>query len=133
MVLAFISVVLVWLQLQALWFAPQSNSNNTSRDVLDTTAPDRVTSGETEMPATSTIGPHVALPDEGLSVADVPLTTEQRRVIEKLGFNIDTMVLNEAVVDCARQTLGETRYQAVLAGDVPNVLETARLIPCLRY
>ena len=122
-------VVLVWIQLQTLWFMPAAATTMES----GTTTPSVRTAASNTQPMSEASTQQPAPPTEpdGLPVSELPLSDSQRQFVERLGFDVDTMVLRQAVIDCARATLGESRYQQILAGDTPNTIETARLLPCL--
>jgi hypothetical protein len=125
MLVAFFCVVVVWWYLQRSLFVAPS-------DTVVPVVP--VDAGTTTPPATETptsaasVAPATA---EGVPVRDLPLTAEQRQAAEALGFDVEQMVLSPALITCARETLGESRYQAILAGDTPTFIETARLLPCV--
>jgi len=121
---ALMCVVIVWWYLQRSLYAPAVDELS-SPSVTSSTTAEIVTS-------TTTAPTQAATPTtSGVPVRDLPLTTEQRQAAEALGFDVEQMVLSPALITCARETLGESRYQAVLAGDTPTLLETARLLPCV--
>ncbi|MAZ30407.1 hypothetical protein CL655_03975 [bacterium] len=132
MLVALVMVVVVWLFLQDFFLVKQS------APVLE---PPATTSTETSAPSSSpaptsaaadTATPAVE-PDTtpGVPAADLPLSEGQRALAESLGLDVDQIVISEELVTCAREKLGESRYQQILAGDTPNFLETAKLLPCL--
>ena len=126
MVVALVAVVLVWLQLQSFWQNQQAVS--LSADLSDNIEPTASATGE--LSSTSVAAETQAI-NEGTPLRDLSLTKEQQALVESFGFDVDTMIVNQTVIDCARETLGESRYQQILAGDILGVLEAARIVPCL--
>lgn len=139
MVLVLGVVVVVWWYLQQELFVPQPSSleigssplSPESNLVSSSTAPVPVAATATstdDAPPTSMSSDTL---EGGVAVRDLPLTPEQQQVAESLGFDTTQMVLSPTLVACARDTLGESRYQAIIAGDTPTFFETARLLPCV--
>lgn len=133
MVIALVSVVLVW------WYLQQSivstgesvTSGTTTTPVVGADGEDTTPVGSESDSSTVPSDPGVTGEDQPIPVADLPLTTEQRQLAESLGLDVNQMTLSPELISCAREKLGESRYQAILTGDTPGVLETARLLPCL--
>lgn len=128
MLLALVAVVVVWIQLQALWYGAETQPT-TAATAVPTATSTTVSATTSAAAGESDVAAPVAA--SGIPVADLPISDAQRSTIESFGFDVDTMVLSQGVIDCARATLGESRYQQILAGDTPGPLETAKLLPCL--
>ncbi|MCA9354534.1 MAG: hypothetical protein KC877_03380 [Candidatus Kaiserbacteria bacterium] len=68
----------------------------------------------------------------GIPLRDLALSDAQLSVLDKVGIDVDTFVITPAMQSCAAETLGSARFSEVLGGAAPSVLETTRLLPCLR-
>lgn len=127
-------VVLVWWYVQRSLFIPEIESGVATTTATPATAPsasETTTVAPEAAPATTTATTTPPAASGGVPVRELPLTTEQAELAASLGLDVEQMVISQALIECARETLGESRYQAILAGDTPGVLETARLVPCL--
>lgn len=149
-VAAVIAVLAVWLYLQGFFIAPVIEqaeplatttlelSTTTTKEILDDSetvvAPVSIAETETETPITpvadGAAGASTAEP-MGVAVASLSLSDEQKETIASLGFDPDTLVISEAMITCAREKLGESRYQALLAGAEPNIIELLKIAPCV--
>jgi len=69
--------------------------------------------------------------DDGLYIADIPMSDEQRNMLNSFGLDDETYI-SPAMITCAEETLGPERKAAIFAGDTPNFLETTQLLGCLR-
>ena len=72
------------------------------------------------------------VPAAGIALRDVPLSDGQRTLLAGVGIEVETFVITPAMQRCAESTLGAVRLQAIIGGAAPSVLETTRLLPCLR-
>jgi hypothetical protein len=129
MVIALVSVVVVWwyLQQSMVQTDEQREDEPAALNTSDMNASEPVEEGE----AVSAEASAVTAETQPVPVNELPLTPEQRQLAESFGLDVTQMTLSPELITCARETLGESRYQAILAGDTPGVLETARLVPCL--
>jgi hypothetical protein len=132
MVLALACVVVVWAYLQGFFWRQQSVETTPPTVIQSTDEP----AAPTQPTATeSSVGADAleAAPSEpgGLPATALSLTDEQAEAVADLGLDVEQIVISEALIGCVRERLGESRYQAVLAGDTPTLVETGKLLPCL--
>lgn len=64
------------------------------------------------------------------TIATDRLTDGQKRVLGLLGVDADTLTITPAMEACAREAIGETRLQEIIAGDTPSLGEGADLLQC---
>ncbi len=84
--------------------------------------------------ATSTVtesAPVLQIKEGGLPLRDLSIEGAQKKALEAAGINTETFIITEAMLVCARESVGDARVAAFVAGESPTVLEIARLLPCL--
>ncbi|MBX9906903.1 hypothetical protein K2X96_03330 [Patescibacteria group bacterium] len=60
------------------------------------------------------------------------LNASQKIALKAIGIEGETFILTEAMAGCAYDTLGGSRVEAIVAGDIPSVSEMVRLAPCMK-
>ncbi len=71
------------------------------------------------------------IPEEGIKIDTSSLTDDQKALAEKVGINLDEVVITQEMVSCAEQKLGAERAQEIADGDSPTALESVSLLGCL--
>lgn len=117
--LALILVVLVWYLLQGILFKEVPSK------IIDDSINIPVEQVDNE--STSTI-----LKNDQESENVISLTPEQKQAAESIGIDSDSFTITDAMIDCAKDKLSESRMVEILNGDAPTVFETLTLLPCLR-
>lgn len=125
MVFAGLCVVAAWWYLQQQFYAPpaattQSTSTSATSSETTTASTSAITSATTSI---TTAG--------DIRASDLPLTPAQRKLAESLGLDVAQIVVSEALIACVREKLGSSRYEQILAGATPSMLESAKLLACL--
>ncbi|HEY0964195.1 MAG TPA: hypothetical protein VGE31_00135 [Candidatus Paceibacterota bacterium] len=72
-----------------------------------------------------------SIPDEGVPLASLALTTEQKNALTNLGINVETFVLTKPMLICGAVKLGDARIEEIKAGAAPSYMEMTKLLPCL--
>lgn len=67
----------------------------------------------------------------GFYVRDIPMSDEQRSLLKNVGIDGD-FYIDAVMQECAADKLGTDRQAAIFAGGVPTVIETTKLLTCLR-
>lgn len=70
--------------------------------------------------------------DSGIFIRDIPLSDTQKELLGKAGIDVDTYYLEPAVISCAANALGEDRYQEIVSGASPGLLEMTKLLGCIK-
>jgi hypothetical protein len=75
--------------------------------------------------------------EEQKTIEPVTLTTEslspgQRAVLESFGMEDTTVTVTETTIACAKDAVGENRFEEILSGVAPTPLEAVKLLPCAR-
>lgn len=97
------------------------------------TAPTDGVSGEmieneiTEM-ASSTIA---SAASSTYALKDFALNEAQRNLLAAAGIDPETFIITEAMVICAKEKVGQQRFDEIIAGSSPSFLEMTRVVPCL--
>ena len=104
-----------------VWFKLQ---NTLSTDAVPTAEKvDFVESPET--PIANTV------PAQGIQLDTSAVSDSQKAVAEKVGIDLDAVVITPEMVSCAEQKLGSARVQEIMAGAAPTTLESISLLGCL--
>lgn len=72
------------------------------------------------------------IPAEGIKISTLSLGEQQIKALETAGINVQTFVLTEAMIVCGVGKLGDARAAEIFAGDAPSLIETGKLLTCLR-
>ena len=115
LLIAMCVVGYVWLKLQS---ALTPTVNNDSGEVVDF-----VKSEQT--PVANTV------PQEGIKLNSSAISVEQKAVAEKVGIDLDAVVVTPEMISCAEQKLGSERIQEIMNGASPTTLESMSLLGCL--
>lgn len=124
MLIALVSVVLVWWQLQG-FFTSDVNSDTATTTASSTVPVDAARA------STSTAAASTTPVTNDLRASELPLTPAQRKLAESLGLDPAQIVISDALIACVREKLGASRYEQILAGATPSLLESAKLLACL--
>lgn len=60
------------------------------------------------------------------------LTDTQRGILESFGYTSDSVTVSQATIECAKEAVGATRFEAILNGSAPAPLEAMKLLPCVK-
>lgn len=123
---ALITTVVVWyvlvgkLQTQNDMFLPEN-----SAPTVPENSPQEIQVAEEEPTAQNE-------EEGGIYLRDLPLTPSQRSMLETAGIDVETFVITEAMIACAKEKLGEARFNEIIAGAAPSFLEGTSLLSCIR-
>jgi hypothetical protein len=114
--LSVITSITVWYLLQNYF----SGDNN-------------LTTSEINVPISSTGATHDAavVEDGGIPLMDLHFSDTQKKSIEAFGIDIDTFVITEAMITCAKGKLGSERFDALIAGATLSFGESLSLSTCI--
>ena len=73
----------------------------------------------------------LSIPEGGVPLRELSLGAAQKKALEAAGIDTETFIITEAMLGCARESVGDDRVAAYVAGESPTVLEIGRLLPCL--
>lgn len=68
---------------------------------------------------------------EGIRIDTSSVTDDQKALAEKVGINLDEVVITKEMISCAEQKLGAERLQEISDGDSPTTIESISLLGCL--
>jgi hypothetical protein len=60
------------------------------------------------------------------------LTDSQRAVLETFGLGDSSFKVTEGMILCAKNAVGEVRFEEILNGSAPGPLESMSLLPCMK-
>jgi len=106
-----------------VWFKVQHTLQEASVEESVQVTPPFVESEET--PVANTV------PDEGIKIDTSAVSAEQKAVAEKVGIDLDTVVITPEMVSCAELKLGSARIAEIINGASPTALESISLLGCL--
>lgn len=113
----------VWIKLQNTLDARSSTSEGTSGVSVETT--------DTPVVNIETIKADTTIPTEGIKIDTSSVSEEQKAIAEKLGIDIDNIIITPEMVSCAERKLGSQRMQEIMEGSSPTTLEGISLLGCL--
>lgn len=73
-----------------------------------------------------------SVPENGIPFSSVKLSDQQKTVVNTLGINPDSFVITKEMLACAIEKIGQERVTDITTGSAPTVVETAKLVPCLK-
>jgi hypothetical protein len=106
-----------------VWFKLQSALSDTSNETSQEEVVYFIQSDDT--PIANTV------PDEGIQIDTSSVSVDQKAAAEKVGIDIDSIVITPEMISCAELKLGSPRLQEIIEGASPTTLESISLIPCL--
>lgn len=66
-----------------------------------------------------------------IPLRSLPLTDGQKQTAETFGVDVETFVITPAMQVCAQEQLGEERFDAIIDGETPSMIESMKLLGCL--
>lgn len=73
-----------------------------------------------------------AVKTDSVPLKDIALTPDQVETLTKVGVDVDTYVLTPDLITCFETALGKEKWQEIIAGAKPGVLDIAKLVPCVK-
>ena len=70
------------------------------------------------------------VPEEGTTLDTSAMTDGQRKLLESLGVDANSITITPEVIACAEASLGNERVAAIQNGDTPSFLEGTKLMAC---
>ncbi len=70
--------------------------------------------------------------EEGLPLKNLALGSAQKKALEAVGIDTETFIISNEMLTCAEDKLGAQRIAGFVAGEAPSVIETGKLLPCLK-
>ena len=129
MVGAILAVILVFVLVQYFLNTPESEISEVFDSVTDKVTGNGKTS-DTDIDTVSETSDSVVEPG-GIYLRDLPLTDSQQSMAENFGFDVETYYITPETVSCAEASLGADRYQAIIDGESPSLIEATKLMKCL--
>lgn len=123
LIIALLSAAAMFFYIQSL---PQPLPNETTSTTSDTTT--------TDTSAASTVAPASGANTtvtEPIPLRTLPLSDSQRSLIETAGIDVDTYVITPDSIECAKSKLGTARFNEIVAGSQPGVIEASKLLSCI--
>jgi len=71
------------------------------------------------------------VPEEGIKIDTSEITDEQKALAQRIGINLDEVIITSEMISCAEQKLGSARIEEISAGESPTTLESISLLGCL--
>ncbi len=80
-----------------------------------------------------TIVPDSEMPtnEEVIEIHTADLTESQQKTLQAFGLEGDSFLITEDMITCAKDAVGEERYEEILNGAAPSPLESMKLLPCM--
>ncbi|MEY2665724.1 MAG: hypothetical protein RLZZ480_829 [Candidatus Parcubacteria bacterium] len=72
------------------------------------------------------------IPEKGIPLSSLPLSETQKKALAAAQIDVASFVITKTMLTCGAEKLGEERIQAIIGGEAPTLLETTKLIPCLK-
>ena len=70
--------------------------------------------------------------EEGLPLKNLALGSAQKKALEAVGIDTETFIISNGMLTCAEDKLGAQRIAEFVAREAPSVIETGKLLPCLK-
>lgn len=70
------------------------------------------------------------VPESGTTIDASVMTDGQRKLLESLGVDADSITITPEMITCAESSLGNQRVTAIQNGDTPNFIEGTKLMAC---
>ena len=123
LLLAIALVIGVFIFIQYQFYLESKDKNvETGKSNLDMEIED------TREPVTDEV--NVETPIEGIPVSELPISDNQQKVLDTVGIDTESMVITPEMIECAKEELGEGRYNEVIGGAAPSPLEALALMKC---
>jgi hypothetical protein len=106
--------------------APSSTTDNESGMMEGVFSSDADTS-ESDAAAQSSAD---TVPAEGTTLNTSAMSDGQRKLLESLGVDADSITLTPEMLACAEEKLGNDRMTAVQNGETPSFFEGTKLMAC---
>jgi hypothetical protein len=71
-------------------------------------------------------------PSEPITIDVGTLSDSQRAILETFGFSSDEITVSDALIQCAKNAVGETRFLEIINGAAPTPFEALALVPCAK-
>lgn len=131
LIAALAAGVYVWYVFQSV--RTSDTSVVTPESEVQTLSEQGLEQGEThDVQVSTTPSTPEVLPAEPVVIDVTKLTDAQREILASFGYGGDSITISEAVVRCAEEALGTTRFNEVLNGAAPTPLEALSLVPCMK-
>ncbi len=115
-----------------VWYVFQQMNSSIEMKGLETESSEQGTTTEktnvTPVPATTS----TTEPSAPIVIKTSSLTETQRSVLIGLGFKGDTISITSSMIACAKNAVGETRFNEIVNGGAPSPIEAVKLVPCTR-
>lgn len=82
-----------------------------------------------------TVPPEPLVPANANATVTIPstaLTSTQRSLLATFGIDEDSFTVTPAMIQCAKEAVGEERFAALIDGAAPTTRESLILLPCVR-
>ncbi len=60
------------------------------------------------------------------------LSPDQKKLLESFGIEAESVVVTQAMINCARTKLGEARLEEIINGSAPTFFEGLDLVSCYK-
>jgi hypothetical protein len=70
------------------------------------------------------------VPESGTTIDASVMTDGQRKLLESLGVDTNSITITPEMISCAESTLGNDRVTAIQNGDTPSFIEGTKLMKC---
>lgn len=114
-----------------VWFTKSTNIPNTTTDTnFDISDATTTPASIEEAGANPTETQPPALENESVIIDTTTLSDGQRGVLETFGVEGETIEITPAMLECAKEKIGQERLDAIIAGDTPGFFEGVQLASC---
>lgn len=103
-----------------IWYTVQTLNTANSTEVKSPKGSERVGTVETE----NTEAP--------ITISKDSLSPTQQKIVESLGYTQDSFTITAEMIVCAKDAVGEVRYDEITSGAAPTPLESIKLLPCFK-
>lgn len=95
---------------------------------------DTYMSGPTAAPATTNVGKSAdeVTASEGTQIQAASLSEGQKKLLNALGIDADSVTVTPEMVACAEASLGSARIDEIINGATPSFAEGLKLAACYR-
>lgn len=125
---AILAVVVVYFLVQTLLL--KSDDGVTSIPIISDT--NKNSDGAVAPDTSDTSASSAAEPAPGgIYLRDLPLTDAQVSMASTFGIDVETYYIAPETINCAENSLGADRYQAIVGGESPSFTEATKLLNCL--
>lgn len=136
LMVAMLATVVVWFLIQDMYTKNRGDGAKESVSVLEpSTTTQLETENDTEIYESEeeeSETPSTVSLEEPIPLHTLPLSETQRSLIGAAGIDVETFVITPEMVSCAKEKLGEGRFNAIVGGEAPSFLEGTKLLGCIR-